>query len=127
MAKFVRLNGIVPASLIDADDTTTRYICLRSKIQDSLTRQLHKHQFDQKIIQGYSRIKSIYNMRWRHKSSSIVISIFFSRVSRIGQKTYGFTSCVQKYLKTIQNLQTLLQTMIIFNKNHIHANISISL
>ena len=56
MAKFVRLNGIVPASLIDADDTTTRHICLRSKIQDSLTRQLHKHQFDQKIIQGYSRI-----------------------------------------------------------------------
>ena len=39
-------------------------------------------------------------MRWRHKSSSIVISIFFSRVSRIGQKTYGFTSCVQRYLKT---------------------------
>ena len=70
--------GQTAAIQIDADDTTTRYICLRSKIQDSLTRQLHKHQFDQKIIQGYSRMKSIYNMRWRHKSSSIVISIFFS-------------------------------------------------
>ena len=105
-SKFVLRNGIVSTSPIHVDDTTTRHICLRSKTQDSLTRQLHKHQFDQTIIQGYSRIKSIYNMRWRHKSSSIFISIFFSRLSRIGKISYGFTSCFRSELKAVKNLHT---------------------
>ena len=66
-------------------------------------------------------------MRWRHKSSSIVISSLFSTRSGIGQITYGCTLCLQRYLKTVQNVQSLFQEMILFNKNHIHANMSISL
>ena len=61
---------------------------------------------DQKIIQGYSRIKSIYNMRWRHRSSLIFISNFFSRLSRIGKISYGFTSCFRSGLKAVKNLHT---------------------